>query len=75
MEHRELELFSTQQLISELLKRQTFLGVVIQSVEEEKGQEWPEERVFKMHFNEHLDSPTAGRLLSAIAEHINLGLC
>ncbi len=75
MEPQELELFSTKQLISELMRRRSFLGVIVHSEEEERGQEWSEVRMFKMHFNKNLDSTSAGRLLQTVAERINLDLC
>jgi len=68
----ELELFASEDLIAELMRRQTFLGVVVHAVDEHRGEEWPEERVFKVHHNHTLDGIRVGRLLGAVAEQLDL---
>jgi hypothetical protein len=68
MEHFELELYTSQELIAELLRRKTFLGVVVHSKEEHKAGEWNGEGVFKVHFNSNLDACGARRLLGAVAD-------
>jgi hypothetical protein len=75
MQPSELELYSTRELIDELMRRQTFLGVVIHSQEEMKDGEWGEERIFKVHFNDNLDTARAGRLLESVASYIDAHLC
>ena len=75
MDQMELGLYTTQQLIAELMRRPTFLGVVVHSAEEAKGQAWEAERTFKVHFNDNLDSTCAGRLLDTVAEHMQLYHC
>ncbi len=74
MESAELELFTTQELIAELMRRKTFLGVVVQSEHEMKESNWGETRTFRVHYNSNLTGPEAGRLLDRVAEHISLYL-
>lgn len=71
MHPTDLALFTTEQLIDELLRRPTFLGVVVHSEREMKGKHWGQERVFKVRFNENLDSVQTGRLLGTVAEHLD----
>lgn len=66
----ELELFSTRELIDELMRRRTFLGIVVHSDQELKEPSWNDERVFKVHFNGNLDSMEAGRLLESVASRM-----
>ena len=75
MQPTELELVSTRELIAELMRRQTFLGVVIHSEEELRSPIWGEERMFKVHFNANLDTARAGRLLESVASYIDANLC
>lgn len=69
----DLELFSTQDLINELVRRQTFLGIVVHSEEEARRQDWPHERRFRVHFNGNLGHDEAARLLSVVSEHLVTG--
>lgn len=71
----DLELVSTRELIDELMRRRTFLGVVIHSETELKQPHWNDERVFKVHFNGNLDTPRASRLLERVASYMNVDLC
>ena len=75
MESSELAFYTNQELVEELMRRKTFLGVVVQSEAEWKGRDWGEERVFKVHLNGNLDATQAGRLLDRVAEHLNLYHC
>jgi hypothetical protein len=75
MDPQDLSFFTTQELIAELMKRPTFLGVVVHSAEEERGQGWNPERNFRVHFNDNLTAVKTSRLLSAIAEHISIYPC
>jgi hypothetical protein len=75
MQDSELSFFTTKELIAELMRRQTFLGVVIHSEEELKRKQWGEERTFKVHFNNNLDAEKASRLLDRVSEYIDLNLC
>ena len=72
MQPADLELYSTQELIHELVRRQTFLGVIIQSEEECKDRNWGPERVFQVHYNSNLTALEASRLLDVVAEYIDL---
>jgi len=71
MQAADLELFSTEELIAELMRRQTFLGVVVQSVEEHKDAQWSGQGAFKVHYNSNLDSEQACRLLEAVTESMD----
>ncbi|MBL8793857.1 MAG: hypothetical protein JNM56_08130 [Planctomycetia bacterium] len=71
MEPADLELFTTKQLVDELMRRKTFLGVIVHSEEEFKRDVWGPNRVFQVHFNENLTTETAGRLLDTIAESLD----
>jgi hypothetical protein len=70
MHPEDLELYPTSDLIAELMRRQSFLGIVIHSEEEQKGQEWKGEKIFKVHFNANLDAGQVSRLLGAVTEHM-----
>jgi len=71
MQPSDLELYTTQELVAELMRRTTFLGVVVHSEQELKNQDWPGEQVFKVHFNSNLDTAQAGRLLDVVAGHMD----
>jgi hypothetical protein len=75
MEASELAFFSTEELVNELVQRTTFLGVVVQSETDWKGDAWGEERTFKVQFNSNLDTAEASRLLGYVAEYLNLHCC
>ena len=66
----ELELFATQDLINELLRRTTFQGVVIYAVEGAKRRHWDGERRFAVSHNANLRTEEAGRLLNVVSEYI-----
>jgi hypothetical protein len=66
-----IELYTTKELVNELMNRRTFLGVVIHSEKELKG-EWPGEGTFQVHFNSNLDTGQAYRLLDAVAQYMSL---
>ena len=72
MESSELAFFTTQELIAELMRRQTFLGVVVNSQEEWKGGDWGDERTFEVHLNSNLDTAEVSRLLSRVSDFIGL---
>lgn len=75
MESSELAFFTTQELIAELMRRQTFLGVVVNSQEEWKGDAWGDERTFEVHLNSNLDTAEASRLLSRVSDFMGLYHC
>jgi hypothetical protein len=66
----ELELFTTEELIGELLRRKTFQGVVVHSEDDYRRPEWSGEKVFHVHFNGNLDADEVSRLLNVVADHI-----
>jgi hypothetical protein len=66
----ELELYSTQDLLDEVLRRTTFQGVIIHAADEAKRADWDGERVFKVRFNSNLASEEAGRLLDVVGQRL-----
>jgi hypothetical protein len=70
MDHSELAFYTTQELINEILRRKTFLGIVVQSEEEYRNQDWGQERMFKVQFNNNLTNSQASRLLDSVAEYM-----
>jgi hypothetical protein len=70
MHPEDLELFTTAELVEELMRRQTFLGLVLHS-EQELRNDWRGARVFKLHFNDNLDADQARRLLQTVADHMD----
>jgi hypothetical protein len=68
----DLEFYTTAELIDELLSRHTFLGVVVQSAEEHRHNQWQGEKQFKVHFNDNLSPPEAARLLATVSEQMDL---
>ena len=69
MDLSALELFTTRELVAELMRRKTFLGVVVHSENELKG-DWEGERTFQVHFNSNLGATQASRLLDAVAQYM-----
>ncbi len=70
MQESELAFYSNQDLIDELLRRTTFLGVVVHSGEEMRNRLWGEQRVMRVQFNENLTTEQAGRLLDVVAAQL-----
>jgi len=66
----ELELFATQELVNELLRRTTFQGVIVHAVDGAKSRHWDGDRLFAVSHNPNLDAEEAGRLLGVISEYI-----
>ena len=66
----QLELFATQELIDELMRRTTFQGVVVHAVEGAKNRHWAGERLFAVRHNANLDIEEAGRLLDVVSQYI-----
>jgi hypothetical protein len=71
MQPQDLAFYTTQELIDELMRRKTFLGVVVQCEEELRTGRWTGEKTFRVHLNDNLDATHAGRLLGAVAEYID----
>jgi len=67
----DLEFFGTDELIAELMRRKTFLGVVIQAEGDYREARWQGDKNFQLHFNTNLEYEQVGRLLDAIADHID----
>jgi len=70
MEPADLELFTTKQLIAELLRRQTFQGVVIHAEDTPRTLRWDGERFFQLHFNANLTRDQICNLLGAVADYV-----
>ena len=66
----ELELYPTSELITELLRRTTFQGVILHSNEEARGSDWSGERVFRVLLNANLSTEEVGRLLDVVSQHL-----
>jgi hypothetical protein len=58
MKPGELELFSTEELIDELMRRTTFQGVIVHARDGAKSRHWNGKRVFRIRLN--TESPSAG---------------
>ena len=66
----ELAFFTTQELIDELMRRNTFLGVIVHSEEELKYGRWRGQRYFKVQHNANLKTPEVARLLGVVSEYV-----
>jgi len=67
----ELELYTTQELVAELMSRKTFLGIVVHAEQAFKEEQWAGEGIFKVHYNANLETAEAGRLLEVVAQHVD----
>ena len=67
----ELWLFSTEELIEELMKRSTFQGVIVHARDEAKSRHWTGERVFRVRINPNLGTEEASRLLDVVSQRIS----
>jgi hypothetical protein len=67
----DLAFFTNEELIAELMRRNTFLGVVVQSETDWKHEQWGDERTFRVHFNGNLVTEEASRLLNRVASYID----
>jgi hypothetical protein len=75
VESSDLAFYTTDELIAELMNRQTFLGVVVNSKDQWKGGPWGEERTFEVHLNGNLATAEASRLLSRVSDYMGLHHC
>ena len=66
----ELELFSTEELIDELMRRTTFQGVIVHARDGAKSRQWSGERIFRVRINQNLDAEEASRLLDVVSQRI-----
>jgi len=71
VEPSELAFVTNEELIAELMRRKTFMGVVVHSESDWKHQDWGEERMFRVHFNGNLSIEEASRLLNRVASYID----
>jgi hypothetical protein len=71
MEPSDLELYTTRELVNELMRRKTFLGIVVHSEDELKSNAWTGEKIFKVHYNSNLDAEQACRLLDTVAAYMS----
>jgi len=67
----DLELFSSEALVEELLRRTTFQGVIVHSRDEAKSRDWTGERVFSIRLNANLEVEEAARLLDVVSQSIS----
>jgi hypothetical protein len=71
MKATELAFVPSRELVDELVRRQSFLGVIVHAVEETRGQGWAGSKNFQVRFNENLDAESVSRLLNIVAEGIS----
>jgi len=71
MQPSPLDLYTSTELVQELVRRQTFLGVVVHSEDDLKNRDWKGERTFKVHFGQNLSAEEACRLLSVVTERMS----
>lgn len=67
MNRAELAFFTTEELVKELTRRTTFLGVVVHA-EQELKHRWAGERTFCVHFNSNLSAGEVRRLLDVVSD-------
>lgn len=70
MHSGELELYPTQDIINELLRRTTFQGVVVHALEENREPDWEGERLFTVRHSKSLSTDEAGRLLDVVSSYM-----
>jgi hypothetical protein len=71
MPQSELAFCTTTELIEELVRRKTFLGVVVHAETEHRDHTWKGDKVFQVRFNANLDSGEACRLLEVVTAHLD----
>lgn len=71
MDSSDLAFFTTQELIAELMRRQTFYGVVVHADGDYKFDDWESEKIFKVHLHKHLGIESASRLLGKVSDYMN----
>jgi len=70
MNPEDLGLYTSEELVSELLRRQTFMGVLVRGEGDWKGH-WDGVRNFKVSFNSNLDAEEVRRLLGVVTDHLS----
>lgn len=63
----DLELFTTEELIGEILRRNTFQGIIVQAEGSCKSQAWRGAKNFKVHWNDNLKRHEAGNILERVS--------
>jgi hypothetical protein len=70
----ELAFFSSAELVDELTRRQSFLGVILHAVGETRGRGWTGDRDFQVRFNDqNFSLEQACRLLGEVASRMGTG--
>lgn len=65
-----LELYTTEEMVEEIINRTTFLGVVIQSEEDCKNKNWYGKKAFKIHWNNNLNNKEVADILENMASSL-----
>jgi hypothetical protein len=68
--NNDLELYTTEELVKEILNRHTFQGVIIHAERDCKNRKWDGERYFKLHWNTNLEKTEIPNLLERVADLI-----
>ena len=71
MQSPELAFCTTQELIEELMRRNTFQGVVVHADDELKHEDTDGTKIFKVHLNANLSTTQASRILETVAAYID----
>jgi hypothetical protein len=71
MHPSDLEFFTCQELVNELMRRPSFLGVVVHSAQDAKGKGWTGQPTFQVRFNSNLSLNEACRLLTAVTDRMS----
>lgn len=66
-EVNDLELFTTTELIEEIIRRKTFQGVIVHAEGDCKNQNWRGVRDFQVHWNDNLGRREAGDILERMS--------
>ena len=70
MDASELELFVMQDFIDELVRRTTFQGVVVRTIDGAKHRHWAGERPFAVRPNANFRAEEEGRLHDVISRQV-----
>jgi hypothetical protein len=63
----DLELYTTEELINEIINRTTFQGVIVHAEGDCKTNDWRGARNFKVHWNNNLERHEAGTILEKMS--------
>jgi hypothetical protein len=67
-----LEFYTSAELVNELMKRKTFMGIIIHSKEEFKERTWQGDKAFHVHVTANLDAGETSLILGAVAGSFDL---